>query len=183
MWLNWAHIRICQKSCHFSIQLAHLDHLVFLILKQAISPGSFAPLPFFFVGNLSWEDGCMCPVTRAGCSVCPGHRAAAVLLLLLHGGHTWSSANICLTVCIQLSQFVPWSWVLHTLTVHAQLSVLWAIQKYWTNGKVICLSRFHLQMIADNIFGRKWLYLEFRGLEQVSELSNLETRGKSIAAG
>lgn len=38
-------------------------------------------------------------------------------------------------------------------------------------------------MVADNIFGTKLLYLELRGLEQVSELSTLETRRKSTATG
>lgn len=50
-------------------------------------------------------------------------------------------------------------------------------------GNNIFLYIFHFQMVADNIFGTKLLYLGLRGLEQVFELSTLGTRRKSASTG
>lgn len=52
-----------------------------------------------------------------------------------------------------------------------------------TSGNDVFLYIFHFQMVADNIFGKKLLYLGLRGLEQVFELSTLVTRRKSTSTG
>lgn len=52
-----------------------------------------------------------------------------------------------------------------------------------TSGKVIFLYIFYSQMVADNTFGTKLLYLDLRGVEQVFELSTLGARRKSASTG
>lgn len=148
------------------------------------------PLPFFlfsFLKNLGWECGCSCPVTYKH-DVCCAQVTKLLLCMCCFGREDMASplvisASIRLSVFIHLSQSVPWPRVQHTLTIHAQLSLSWAIQKSWQVVKLFFLYIFYFQMVADNMFGTKLLYLHPRGLEQVFELSTLGARRKSSRTG
>lgn len=129
------------ESCCLSIQLANQEHTV-LILKWAISPGSFAPILCSCAGKSQWECGCTCPVTHEQGVQC--NQSILLQLCICSSDRNredmdfspFFSAAISSVVCM-LSPSVPWLWVQHTLTVHVQLSFLWSNQKFWKSGEVI----------------------------------------------
>lgn len=86
---------------------------------------------FSFLGNLGWKCGCSCPVIYECEFWCAQVTKLLLCICSSDRGDMPSPLVISTSISLHLSQSVPWPWVQHTLAIHAQLSLLRAIQKPW----------------------------------------------------